>query len=201
MQRLLREIQREVGITFIYVTHDQEEAFSMSTRVGVMNGGVLEQVGMPKEVYRRPATRFVADFVGASNHFSVTVLETSGAGRYMVRALDSGTQLQAAGPPDLANGTVAQMIVRPEGIVRGELEGSACSLSGRVAETSYSGPHTELTIEDTPIGALRTAERGDESTDVGVGETVTVSWPVGASWLVPEADSPSNSPVEPAVTA
>ncbi|MBS1886160.1 MAG: ABC transporter ATP-binding protein [Actinobacteria bacterium] len=196
MQRLLREIQREVGITFIYVTHDQEEAFSMSTRVGVMNGGILEQVGPPKEVYRRPASRFVADFVGASNHVAVTILETGRPGTYVVRSTEGEVTCLAAGPPGLASGAAAEMIVRPEGIVRGELEDSACSLSGRVAETSYSGPHTELTIEGTPLGALRTAERGDESTDVRTGETVTVSWSVGASWLVPE-DAPAASPVEP----
>ena len=69
MQMVLKQIQREVGITFVYVTHDQEEAFSMSDRVAIMNRGKIEQIGDPVETYRRPRTLFVADFVGASNRF------------------------------------------------------------------------------------------------------------------------------------
>ena len=78
MQVVLKRLQREIGITFVYVTHDQEEAFSMSDRVGIMNAGCLEQLGPPREVYHRPRTLFVADFVGASNRFPATVLERPG---------------------------------------------------------------------------------------------------------------------------
>ena len=69
MQEELKRIQHELGITFVYVTHDQEEAFSMSDAVAVMDRGRIEQVGEPADVYRRPATTFVAEFVGAANHF------------------------------------------------------------------------------------------------------------------------------------
>ena len=69
MQSQLKDLQRTVGVTFCYVTHDQGEAFSMSDRVAVMNQGLLEQVGMPEDIYHRPASVFVADFVGAANRF------------------------------------------------------------------------------------------------------------------------------------
>ena len=78
LQMLLKTVQREVGITFVYVTHDQEEAFSMSDRVGVMSGGVLVQVGTPREIYERPRTRFVANFVGAVNQLPARVVSRVG---------------------------------------------------------------------------------------------------------------------------
>jgi spermidine/putrescine transport system ATP-binding protein len=78
LQLLLKTVQREVGITFVYVTHDQEEAFSMSDRVGVMSGGVLVQVGTPREIYERPRTRFVANFVGAVNQLPARVVSRVG---------------------------------------------------------------------------------------------------------------------------
>ncbi len=188
MQRLLREVQREIGITFLYVTHDQEEAFSMSTRVGVMNGGILEQVGAPKDVYRRPVTRFVADFVGASNHLPAIVREDAGGGRYVVELEGRSLSVPTWGPPGLRPGVAAELIVRPEGIVIGAPEGCACSASGRIVDASYSGPHTELTIETAEVGTLKIAKRGDEDQDLDVGDATTVSWPAGASWLV--ADPP-----------
>jgi spermidine/putrescine transport system ATP-binding protein len=194
MQRLLREVQREIGITFVYVTHDQEEAFSMSTRVGVMNGGILEQVGAPKDVYRRPVTRFVADFVGASNHLAAVVREDTGDGRYVVQLDGRSLSVPTWGPSGLRPGSSAQLIVRPEGIAIGALEGCACSASGRVVDASYSGPHTELTIETAEVGTLKIAKRGDEDQDLDVGDATTVSWPASASWLVPDAPVASDQP-------
>jgi spermidine/putrescine transport system ATP-binding protein len=203
MQRLLREIQREVGITFVYVTHDQEEAFSMSTRVGVMSGGVLEQVGAPKDVYRRPATRFVADFVGSSNHLPVTVSGATGPGRYAVTLSSDGTSATACGPAGLAAGTPAQLVVRPEAIVVGESSPGEFSTGGRVVDTSYSGPHTELLIETRSTGVLRVAKRGDEEDDLKLGDTAVVSWPASGSWLVPQrsADEPNQEPAAPAMAS
>jgi spermidine/putrescine transport system ATP-binding protein len=186
MQRLLREIQRDVGITFIYVTHDQEEAFSMSTRVGVMNGGVLEQIGVPKDVYRRPATRFVADFVGSSNHLPVTVREATGPGRYVVVLESDGTAAPACGPDDLEVGTRALLVVRPEAIVVGAAGANAVTARGRIVDASYSGPHTELLLETEQMGLLRIAKRGDEEDDLEFGDVADISWPATGSWLVPD---------------
>src|SRR5918998_5550435 len=84
LQLELKRIQNEVGITFVYVTHDQEEAFSMSDRVAIMRGGLIEQLGTPRDVYQRPVTEFVADFVGVSNRRPGTVTAVAGDGRYAV---------------------------------------------------------------------------------------------------------------------
>ena len=98
MQTQLKDMQRAVGITFCYVTHDQGEAFSMSDRVAVMNAGVLEQVGPPEEVYRRPRSLFVADFVGSANRLPGTVAHASSNGSYRVEIAGLGERT-VAGPP------------------------------------------------------------------------------------------------------
>ena len=107
LQVELKRIQREVGITFVYVTHDQEEALTMSDRIAVMNRGRVEQVGVPEDVYERPATTFVAGFIGVSNLMPAVV---SGPGQ--VR-LDSGPEV-AARPDGLGTGEGCYAVVRPE---------------------------------------------------------------------------------------
>jgi spermidine/putrescine transport system ATP-binding protein len=186
MQRLLREVQREVGITFLYVTHDQEEAFSMSGRVGVMNAGVLEQVGPPKEVYRRPVTHFVADFVGAVNMFDVVVRESMAGGDYKVGLAGSSREFVAKGPHGLEQGSAAHVVVRPEGVRLNASEEGAPVHRGRIVDTSYSGPHTELTVDADGLGQIMVARRGHEEDDLMIGDGVTVSWPKWACWLVPK---------------
>jgi spermidine/putrescine transport system ATP-binding protein len=108
MQILLKTVQREVGITFVYVTHDQEEAFSMSDRVAVMHEGRLAQVGTPDEVYEHPASLFVADFVGTSNRLPGTVVS---AGPLAVK-LDGIGSVSADGVPGLAPGDACVAILR-----------------------------------------------------------------------------------------
>ena len=83
MQVELKRIQREVGITFVYVTHDQNEALTMSDRIAVMNDGLIEQLGSPREIYERPATKFVAGFIGTSNVLSGTIA-SAGEGRAVI---------------------------------------------------------------------------------------------------------------------
>ena len=93
LQIELKRIQREVGITFVYVTHDQEEALTMSDRIAVMNHGRVEQIDAPEQVYERPATTFVAGFIGVSNLMPGTVSSVDG-GRAAVR-LDTGVAVDA----------------------------------------------------------------------------------------------------------
>jgi putative spermidine/putrescine transport system ATP-binding protein len=127
MQSELKALQRRLGITFLFITHDQHEALSMSDRIGVFNQGRLEQVGTPAEVYDTPATRFVAQFVGAAN-----VLEGAVAQRLA--------------------GHAAAML-RPERITLGGAEGARGS--GTVSEVQYFGSFTRLRINlgDTPLQA------------------------------------------------
>lgn len=133
MQLELKRLQRDVGITFIFVTHDQHEALTMSDRIAVMNRGQILQIGSPEDIYERPSARFVADFIGDANLFEATVL---GSGRY--RLASGGEMLadEAVG----AVGASVTLVVRPE---RGNLEyGGQGALCGKVEQVVYEGGDT-----------------------------------------------------------
>ena len=158
----------------------------MSTRVGVMNGGILEQVGPPRDVYQRPQTLFVADFVGASNHIPVTV--TAGPdGNYLAQF--GNHQVISEGPANLVNSSSAALVVRPEGITL--TAPSDGVLQGTVTDTSYSGPQEELTV-DTPVGKIKAVARG--ALDCKIGDNVGMTWEATSSWLV--AGSDKSGPAE-----
>jgi spermidine/putrescine transport system ATP-binding protein len=145
MQLLLKTVQREVGITFVYVTHDQEEAFSMSDRVAIMSGGELVQVASPRQVYERPATRFVADFVGASNQLPGRVIAAKDDG-YEVELAGLGS-LQVPGVAGLTPGTEVAAVLRPEAAALST--GTANDdlvLDGVVGDVSFRGPQTSVLV-------------------------------------------------------
>lgn len=108
----IRKIQQALNITSIYVTHDQEEAMSLSDRIAVMNKGRIEQVGTPMEVYGRPATRFVADFMGKKTSFIPGVVMGRSGRELVVNVLDEALRFEGAS--DLAQGTRVELVVRPE---------------------------------------------------------------------------------------
>ena len=143
MRSELREIQRAVGITTIFVTHDQAEALGLSDRIAVMHAGRIEQLGSPREIYERPATRFVAEFIGAS-----TVLRGRATAADRV-TLGGGEALRVLGLAGLRAGETVELAIRPERI---RLTGGAGEnvLDGRVTGVVYQGVQTELTVE---IGA------------------------------------------------
>jgi ABC-type Fe3+/spermidine/putrescine transport system ATPase subunit len=176
LQSELKDVQRRVGVTFVYVTHDQEEAFSMSDRVAVMNEGVLEQEGPPEDVYRRPATLFVAEFVGMANRLAATVTGPSAAG-YTVRLAD-GTTAEAAGPAGLAGGDAVSLIVRPESVTVG-----AIGVPAVVRALSYLGPSRSLRVEAETLGPLAVTIPGNAG-PVAEGDRVAVSWSAADAWLV-----------------
>jgi spermidine/putrescine transport system ATP-binding protein len=139
MQLELKAIQHDVGITFIHVTHDQEEAMTMADGIAIMNAGRIEQLGAPADLYERPSTAFVASFLGISNLLPGTV-----TGPESVR-LDDGTDVQLArGTLNGHNGRVA-VGVRPEKIRLGH--GEANRLTGRLLETAYVGVATQYVLE------------------------------------------------------
>jgi ABC-type Fe3+/spermidine/putrescine transport system ATPase subunit len=139
-RELLRAIRR-VGITTVLVTHEQEEAFHLGNRVAVLHGGVLHQVGTPEELYERPATRFVAGFVGRASGLP-GVLTADG------RVQLNGAVWQGVPAPDAqrAPGTPVELVVRPESLVF-RPEGDASSLAGRVTERRYAGSMTFFVVE------------------------------------------------------
>ena len=140
LQLELKRIQRDVGITFVYVTHDQEEALTMSDRIAVMNRGRVEQVDAPEAVYERPATTFVAGFIGVSN-LMPAVVEQAAGDRTRVR-LDAGVEIEAAGD-GLATGERCHAVVRPEKLEIGRKEDSTRdgwpSVEGTVESSVYLG--------------------------------------------------------------
>ncbi len=186
MQRALREIQREVGVTFIYVTHDQEEAFSMSDRVGVMDAGRLTQVDAPRAVYRRPETVGVAEFVGSSNVLSGVVTAANNDGTVSVVLEGSEVTVDGvAGVAELAVDDAVSIIIRPEWVELNSTERPECTFNGQVSDVSFLGSSTMVTVDHAEVGPLTaqvTADVGIGS--MGVGDSVTLSWDKEAMWAV-----------------
>jgi spermidine/putrescine transport system ATP-binding protein len=176
MQLELKRIQHEVGLTFVHVTHDQEEAMTMADRIVIMNGGHIEQVGTPSDLYERPRTPFVAGFLGVSN-----LLEGTVAGEDRVK-LSDGTvvQLPREALRDRAGGI--QIGVRPEKLRLGE--GEANSLAGVVTESAYIGVSTQY-ILDTPAGPMTVYVQNDRpGGQVATGERLTLSWSPESTFVV-----------------
>ena len=168
----IRRIQKTLGITTVLVTHDQEEALTVSDRVAVVHNGRLQQLGTPDELYRKPANRFVAEFVGKMN-----LLPVAREGECIYR-LQTGETIRTAEP----GGTTHHLIaVRPE-VVRTRAQNGWNQLEGTVAHRVFLGELTEiaLTLAD---GTLFLA-RGSDLPMVAPGETLTLSWPVEATALL-----------------
>ena len=162
MQTELKALQRELGITFVFVTHDQHEALSMSDRIGVFNHGRLEQVGSPRDIYERPATRFVAQFVGAAN-----LIEGETARRYAEGA-------QCA-------------LLRPERIRLGARQGARAS--GTVADMQYFGAYSRLRIQCD--GTRLSVDLPNDSVNgsFAPGATVHLHWQADAIHVIREPDA------------
>ncbi len=146
MQLELKRIQRDVGITFVYVTHDQEEALTLSDRIVIMSHGRIEQVGTPVEVYQRPRTRFVADFVGVSNFIRGTVRETREKG--VTVTLGNLGDARARSGEDLPAGSAVLVSVRPESLVLAR-DGTECRenvLEATIEEMIYLGPIVQVVV-------------------------------------------------------
>jgi spermidine/putrescine transport system ATP-binding protein len=166
LQVELKRIQSEVGITFVYVTHDQEEALTMSDRIAVMNAGRVEQLGSPEELYERPQTRFVADFMGTTNLLRGVV--ESGAMR-----LASG-ELVAAPVGGLSAGDPVELSVRPECITFASA-GAAGSLAACVEQAAYLGTSLSYLVR-TPGGLGLSVLVPKGATRMPVGSDVAVAW-------------------------
>ncbi len=181
MQLELKRIQHDVGITFVHVTHDQEEAMTMADTIAVMNQGRIEQLGSPSELYERPRTAFVAGFLGKSNLLAGAVVDS---GR--VRLAD-GTEVRA----DVTGMTGEIAIgVRPEKIQLGA--GGENRLDGHVRETAYVGVATEIVV-GTPAGDIAVFHQNAEAGGVipAAGSQVTVSWSPDATFVVDREEEAS----------
>ena len=164
LQIELSQIHRDVGTTFVYVTHDQEEAMSMSTRIAVLSEGRVEQIGTPSEVYYRPNSRFVADFIGESNFLPV---DTSSSTNGVVHLADG--RALPCNRRDWKGGAAATLMVRPESIhVAGPGGGPGASLTGRVVQTSFLGSQTRIAVScDAVTAPITVSQFGRERMAAG----------------------------------
>jgi len=202
MQIELKRIQSEIGITFIFVTHDQEEAMTMSDRIAVMRQGRIEQLGTPEELYERPATEFVAGFLGVSN-----LLDGEVAGRddrFADVRLADGTMLRA--PTSALNGeTKVRLGIRPEKlrvIAIGDdsapgFDGESNAIEGTVLDASYMGVSTQYLVETADGHKLtvyaQNLETGGASEVLADGQRVRLTWKPQHTFVIGPAAGPENS--------
>jgi spermidine/putrescine transport system ATP-binding protein len=173
MQVELKRIQREVGVTFVFVTHDQDEALTMSDRIAVMNEGLVQQVGTPEDIYERPATRFVASFIGTANLMSGTY---SPAGL----TLSGGVVVPTGSLNGTRPGDEVSIAIRPEKIWLSDLEPAMVQTDGLLKATVYGGatttylfeiaPGVEISVLEQNLDRARTEERWAD------GERVRLGW-------------------------
>jgi spermidine/putrescine transport system ATP-binding protein len=191
MQIELKRIQREVKITFIYVTHDQEEALTMSDRIAVMNEGRVEQIGSPEEIYHSPASVFVANFIGSANLIPATIESVQGERAAVVVARDHRIEVPAGrwGP---RAGSAATVMVRPERLrvsATGGGSGGTVALPTTVQYVVFQGPvvRCDLRAADGTVIVVHVGP-DDNMPDVRPGQTLWVNWDVDAARLLPPTD-------------
>ena len=174
MQVELRQLQRKLGITTVFVTHDQEEALTLSDQVAVMRDGIIEQLGPPRALYEKPASEFVAGFLGASNFFDGTVV---GRG-------ETGSVVEIAGHRILVDGDRApgaiRLAIRPEKIALRRSGGDG--LSARIREIVYRGANTHIYLE-SGVGSIIAYQQNAASDGESwqVGDEATCSWTAGSA--------------------
>jgi spermidine/putrescine transport system ATP-binding protein len=189
MQLELKRIQREVGITFVYVTHDQEEALTMSDRLVVMNAGRIEQLGSPRELYEHPATRFVANFIGTSNVLTGRLERRGDA--WALAGMGPDQRVLVADAGDAREGQDVELAVRPEKIVlRTEQDPpppDRTALRVRVDEVVYLGTSTQYrTVTDggDAIAVYRRNASDTPGADVLAGQVGWLEWPPEHSYVL-----------------
>ena len=190
MQLELMKIKRRLDVTVIYVTHDQEEALVMSDRVVVMADGVIQQVGSPRELYQRPANRFVADFIGDTNVVEGRVTSTSPT---VTVSIAPGADIQAPADHAWSTGDRPYAVIRPECIrIGASARHCANRLDGIVEQIIYVGDSSRyiVTLSNGQSVKVKRPNSGEPQA-ADVGERVTLGWDVEATWLV--ADSASTA--------
>lgn len=192
MQMELKRLQRKLGITFVYVTHDQEEALSMSDRVVVMHQGKVQQLGTPREIYEQPASLFVARFIGEINHLDGVIVTVDSNHEYEVKV--EGMQWTLRTEHNFKVGDKVNVLLRPEDLRVEYLEDadSSQALVGKIVERNYKGKTLDSIIR-LPSGAeLITSEFFDEddpSFDYSLNQSVAVKWVPGWEVVLPYESS------------
>ena len=187
MQLEIKRIHRDTGATIVYVTHDQEEAMTMSDRICLMNGGRIEQLGTPSDLYFRPKTLFVADFVGESNLLRGSVSAANGSA-VEVTLGDGTTRVDATAHAPFASGAKVRVMVRPQNIAPGAQGPRA--LRGRIVDSMITGSLTKLYVDSPFAGAepiVLSYPTSAAAEPHAVGSELAFSWHAGDAVAVPEA--------------
>ena len=182
MQIELQDLQRQLGITFVLVTHDQEEALSMSDRICVMREGRIVQFGSPQELYDRPNSRYVADFVGTSNFFNGILIDDKDT--LATVRLDNGMPMQGRPSGDLAKGQIVCMSIRPEQM---KLHRAGDGLSVEVQNRIFLGEHTEYLVKHETLGnflVLSPRQYEQAGGPFNAGDRALVSWEPSAALIL-----------------
>ena len=193
MQIELKRIQREVGITFIYVTHDQEEALTMSDRIAVMNEGRVEQIGPPREIYHSPSSVFVANFIGVANLIPAIVQDTTGGATTVIVTGSHRVQVPQ-GAARVRPGSAATVMVRPERLRLTHAAGDATGVPVTVEHAVFQGPVVRCTLralDGTQIVAHVGPEQPLPPLQPGLG--LRVDWDYEAARLLPPTEGPTEA--------
>lgn len=189
MQIELKQLQRTLGITFIFVTHDQEEALSMSDRIVVMQEGSIEQIGTPRQVYEEPQTLNVAKFIGEANLFDGQIVAINGNNQVTVDIL--GKTRNAKSTRSLTPGQKVHVVIRPEDVRvwgQSEVQNTENMFPGTVEEAIYKGTTVDLMVRldnNTMIGATEFFDEDDDRLEYKMSEKVWVDWTPGWEVILP----------------
>jgi len=187
MQGVLTKLQRDLGITFVYVTHSQSEAFAMADRVVIMSKGVVEQIGTPKTIYRSPATRFVAEFVGANNILSGTVTEASGAAAHIATRLGTFEASVPAGR-SLSAGAAVEFVVGADRVALGvEPPAGGNAVTCTLVSEEFVGSIVTVLLETTDGTEFKVQrqQREIEALEPAPGKRFFASWSPEHAYILP----------------
>ncbi|MBP3541248.1 MAG: ABC transporter ATP-binding protein [Clostridia bacterium] len=184
MQQELKRLQKQLGITFIYITHDQEEALNMSSRIVIMREGRVEQIGTPEEVYEHPATLFAAGFIGQSNLIHGVVDKVGEDGQMTI--LSEGVSLPAYAEKEYHPGDKVVLCLRPQRVRYGSEPQHGLDLQGLILDKEYSGgmQHTHIRLGDTLD--IRVMSQSSELDSYQIGDKVHVGWSIRHAPVVPD---------------
>jgi putative spermidine/putrescine transport system ATP-binding protein len=179
----IREIQRRLGITAIFVTHDQVEALTLSDRIAVMNEGRLEQLGTPTEIYERPASEFVAAFIGRTNRIAATIAGSDGEGSQLIAGA-----LRFAAATRLPVGSAVTAMIRPHRIRLGDgiaPDGATSRVRARVCKIVFAGDVVQYEIAAAGVSLLVESPTASTGAGPSVGDEVTASWQASDTLVFP----------------
>jgi spermidine/putrescine transport system ATP-binding protein len=188
MQSEITQLQRKLGITFVYVTHNQSEAFAMASRVAIMNEGRIQQIGAPRKVYRAPANRFVAEFIGANNIIAGRA-ETVNGGRIRMDTAHGHFEVAAPADRSIAQGDPVNLVVSADRVaLPAEQAGHENAISGTVISEEFVGSVVTLYLDIGQDAVFRVQKQAHEldAIEIETGQTLSASWRADDTYILPE---------------